>query len=187
MTSQTSGALDRFPWRPLAWGAAALILAAPAIAMQFTTEVSWTALDFGFMGAMLAAGLGGLEIALRSSRDFAYRLGAVVALGAGFLLVWVNAAVGVIADEQQSANLFYGAVLATALLGTLAVWGRAKGMVWTMIATAAVQVAVPLAVLMIWPDARPIVTEPEVPAATAVFVVLWLAAALLFRRSARAA
>ena len=142
--------------------------------------------EYAFYG-LLAAGLVGLEIALRASRDFAYRLGAVVALGSAFLLVWVNAAVGIIADENQSANLMYAAVLAVALLGAVAARGRPTGMFWTMVATAGVQVAIPFVVLMIWPDARPIVVEPEVPAATAVFAAAWLVAGLLFRNSAKRA
>jgi hypothetical protein len=40
-------------WRAIRWSAIAGLLALPAIAMQFTREVNWTAGDFLFAGVVL--------------------------------------------------------------------------------------------------------------------------------------
>jgi hypothetical protein len=48
-----------------------------------------------------------VRVSLAGSRDLAFRLGAGVALLAGFLLVWINLAVGIIGSEDNPANLLY--------------------------------------------------------------------------------
>src|SRR5688572_17475229 len=102
--------MDR--WRIAAWSAAALILLLPAAAMQFTDEVSWNAADFAF-AAVLIAGTGiAFELAAKRSSSTTYRVAVGLALGAAVLLIWVNAAVGVIGSEDNPANLMYGVVLA---------------------------------------------------------------------------
>ena len=49
-----------FRW--VMWGGAALLLALPLVAMQFTSEVNWTASDFVVMGAMLGIAAGTVEL-----------------------------------------------------------------------------------------------------------------------------
>ncbi|MDB5696794.1 MAG: hypothetical protein JWN21_2337, partial [Sphingomonas bacterium] len=39
----------------IVWGGVATLLLIPAIAMQFTAEVNWTASDFVVMGVLLAS------------------------------------------------------------------------------------------------------------------------------------
>ena len=83
-------------WRLALWSAAAGLLLIPAIAMQFTAEVRWTALDFTVMALMLALTCGGIELAarlLRSRRAFAIAVAVVLAL---FLLVWGELAVDIV-------------------------------------------------------------------------------------------
>ena len=81
--------------RVLGWGAAAFIMLAPLVAMQFTTEVNWTAFDFLFMGALLLICGGAEEVMLRVMKNETARvIGTGFILGA-FLLVWAQAAVGV--------------------------------------------------------------------------------------------
>ena len=88
--------------------------------MRFTDEVDWTAFDFVFMAALLG-GVGlGLELAVRKTRNVAYRMAACAALAAAFLLIWINGAVGIIGSEQEDANLLYGGVLGVALIGAAA-------------------------------------------------------------------
>jgi hypothetical protein len=48
--------------RMLGWGAVALVLTAPLVAMQFTEDVHWTASDFGFAGALLIGGGAVIEL-----------------------------------------------------------------------------------------------------------------------------
>lgn len=95
-TSQSTGPADRGinSWRWAYALLALLVLAAPALAMQFTAEVNWGPGDFAIIAAMLA-GLGLLlEGAARIGRTAGIRtllmLGAVLA----FLVLWAELAVG---------------------------------------------------------------------------------------------
>ena len=45
-TTTDNGRRGKNRWRPAIWGAAAFLLVLPAVAMQFTSEVNWTASDF---------------------------------------------------------------------------------------------------------------------------------------------
>lgn len=83
-------------WRILVWGAIAGIIALPAVAMQFTREVNWTATDFVFAGVLL--GVAGLlwELTMRVTRNPVYRAIAGVAILGMVMLVWAEAAVGIL-------------------------------------------------------------------------------------------
>lgn len=78
----------------------ALILLIPLVAMQFTNEVAWTLLDFMVTGGLLV-GTGLMYVIgaskLRTPRNRAI-LGA--ALGAAFLFVWAELAVGILGNWQ---------------------------------------------------------------------------------------
>ena len=49
--------------RLLGWGAVALILLAPAVAMGFTDQVNWTTSDFVLAGVLLIGGGALIELA----------------------------------------------------------------------------------------------------------------------------
>jgi hypothetical protein len=77
------------------WGGAAALLALPALAMRFTTEVDWGPEDFLVFGIMLLVACIACELAVRL---FARRMGrcmAIAAIGIAFLLVWADLAVGI--------------------------------------------------------------------------------------------
>jgi len=82
-------------WRAIGWAGAAALLAVPAIAMALTREVRWTAADFLVFGAMLLAAGGGIELATRTRMGARGRVVAVAAVVAGFVLVWIELAVGI--------------------------------------------------------------------------------------------
>ena len=46
------------------------------------------------MGTLLAVACGIIELTARRSGNVAYKLGVIVAVGGGFLIVWANLAVG---------------------------------------------------------------------------------------------
>lgn len=81
-------------WRRALWTVAALLLATPWVAMRFTDEVRWDALDFLVFGAMLGIAGGLVEVVVRLSRRRLVVLGAVAGVGAAFLLLWAELAVG---------------------------------------------------------------------------------------------
>ncbi|HET9505201.1 MAG TPA: hypothetical protein VFO93_16780 [Hymenobacter sp.] len=164
--------------------ATAGLLLIPLVAMQFTKEVNWTLSDFIVMGVLLfGAGLTYVLVA-RLGSNGSYRLGAGVAVAAGLLLVWGNLAVGFIGNEDNPANLLYGAVLLVAAVGALVARFRAPGMARAMFGAALTQVAVPLVAAAIW--------RPElnlgmlyVVALNTIFAGIWAVAGWLFRRAGR--
>lgn len=130
------------PWRVVGWGAIATLILLPAIAMQFTSEVRWTKGDFVFAIVMLG-GVGlAFEMAVRATGSWAYRGGAAIALGAGLLLLWANAAVGIVGNEGQRINLWFDLIPLLALFGAIGARFRSQGMVVAMTATAIAQIAV---------------------------------------------
>lgn len=171
----------RPPWRLLGWGAAGLILLVPLAAMPLTDEVNWTASDFLLAGGLLlVAGLG-LVFACRQA-SLAYRAASALAVAAGFLLIWLNGAVGIIGDEGNPANLVYGGVLVVALLGAAVARLRAGGLSKAMTATAIAQATTPVGALAL--GAGTAAVAWEVWGLTAGFTALWLAASWLYRRAA---
>jgi hypothetical protein len=156
----------------------AFVLLAPWTAMQFTDEVNWTPSDFLRAGS-LVLGVGiAFELALRRRASRTYRAAAALALAAGFLLFWINGAVGVIGSEDNPANLLYAGVLAVAALGSLAALFRPAGMALAMVATALTHASVAAYAVVAGLD------EPiRVVLLNGVFIALWSASAWLFHRA----
>ncbi|MDO9589100.1 MAG: hypothetical protein Q8R45_09355 [Brevundimonas sp.] len=93
----TNEDLDRL-WqvlRILGWGAVALILLAPAVAMRFTDEVNWTTSDFVFAGVLLIGGAAVIELFAWRVRKPAIRIGLALLVVAFVALIWIEGAVGI--------------------------------------------------------------------------------------------
>ena len=173
--------------RVAGWGGAAIILLLPLAAMQFTSEVDWSFSDFIVMGALLGGSGLLLELATRRSTSLPYRLGSAFAVGASFLLIWVNGAVGFLGDEGNPANLMFLGVILVAAAGALVARARAAGMARAMAIAAAAQVfAGGLGFAAGWasPGAAGVY---EVAMGTGLFTALWLGSAALFLRASREA
>jgi hypothetical protein len=166
-------------WRMAVWGGAAALLLAPAVAMRFTDEMAWDSADFILVGAMLLAACGVWELAMRTTRNWAYAAATVAAAGTAFLLFLVNGAVGFLGNEDNPVNLLFFGVLTVALGGAVIVRFSPEGMARTMAVTAGAQVAVGLIGVMLVPDVRGFLVG------TALFAPLWLLAAWLFGKAAR--
>lgn len=160
------------PWRIAGWSLPVILLALPAIAMRFTNEVDWDVADFIVMGALFGSIGLGIEFLVRQSDSLAYRVGAVAALVTGFLIIWINAAVGMIGSENNPYNLLFGGVLLIALIGAVLSRFQAAGMARAMVVTAVAQAAIGLGGMSM--DVRDGVFS-------AGFAILWLLAAALFR------
>lgn len=167
-------------WRIIGWGLGALILLLPLIAMQFTNEVNWDATDFG-VAAFLIASVGiAFELAIRKTGSTAYRIASGFALIAVFLLIWMNAAVGLIGSENNPANLLYGGVIAVGFVGALLARFQARGMARALFFTALAQLLVMVYALLAELDGM-----IEIIRLNSFFVALFIISALLFQQAAR--
>ena len=165
-------------WSLLIWGTAAFLLLLPAIAMRFgNTGVDWGPEDFIVMGVMFVLACGSYEVVARISGNTAYRAGAGLAIVTAFLTVWVNLAVGMLGDEGNPDNLWFGGVLLIALAGVILAGFRAPGMARAMEAAALGQALMVVYAL--------VAGYGEVAVLVACFVIPWLLAAQLFRKAAR--
>ena len=175
-TGEDSG-WRRNRWRLLGWGIAAIMLMLPLIAMQFTDEVDWDVSDFIIFGVMLGTVGGCFELAAKMSPNTAYLAATGVALATAFILIWINAAVGIIGNGENPANLMYYGVLTVGIIGSVIARGQPNGMVLAMVATAIAQVLVAAVALV----AGLVYTF----VVTVLFVLLWLTSAWLFNKSGK--
>lgn len=167
------------------WSIAAFLLLLPLVAMQFTGEVDWDETDFLFAAALIG-GVGiALELTIRMTRNTAYRAAIGIALAAMFLLIWINAAVGIIGSEDNPLNLLYAGVLAVALAAAVGAGFRPNGMARAMIAAAAAQALVAVIALVAGEHRTPTSSMAEIVVLNGFFTGLWLGSALLFRIAAR--
>jgi hypothetical protein len=169
----------------------AALLCIPLVGMLFTQEVNWTFSDFVFAAVVLfGAGLTFLLVA-RMGDNGTYRLAAGIGVLAGLLLVWANAAVGLVGSEHNKVNLLYAAVLLVALGGAFMARFRARGMANAMFAAALTYLLVTALALFVWPpsadSAEPSVYFTNVLVANCLFAGMWAVAGLLFRRASASA
>lgn len=168
------------PWRIMGWGFAVALIAAPAVAMHFSTEVKWSPLDFLFAGGAVGATGMLIELAMRTSSRWSYRGGAFLAIAGAFLLIWINGAVGIIGDATNPANLLFLAVVAIGCAGAWLARGRPAGMSRAMGVAALAQALTGLAMYIGGIGSG----APPGTAATFLliefFAGLWFASALLF-------
>jgi hypothetical protein len=105
----------------------------------------------------------------------AYRAGVAVAFGTSFLIVWTS----IVRDDGQALGNF--GVIMAAMVGAFAAWFRPAGMARTMLAVAAMQMLVGLAVA----TAPITAAEPDgvlkAWLSSSVFAALWLLSAAFFR------
>lgn len=71
------------------------ILLVPAIAMLFSTEVNWTAIDFVTMGGLLLGVVLACEWILRRFPQRKHRFALLAVVAILFLLTWAEMAVGI--------------------------------------------------------------------------------------------
>ena len=169
--------------RVIGWSTVAIILLLPAIGMQFSEEVDWSAGDFLF-AAILLGGTGLLvELVVRRSQNNAYRAGAVLALITLLLLAWSNAAVGFVGAGANAANILYVALIGMVAAASFAAGFSARGMGKAMIAAAIGQgliAGLAFSQELVQADER-----MAILGINAFFIALWSAAAALFRKAAR--
>ncbi|MES2119421.1 MAG: hypothetical protein V4513_02470 [Pseudomonadota bacterium] len=182
MASKAGNTRNGIPWRIVGWGTAVVLLTLPAV-----LGAPWTIEDYVFASVMFGIVGGLIELAVRTSRNPWYRGGALIAVAASFLLVWINGAVGIIGDEGNPANFMFLAVILIALAGAIVARFRADGMARAMAVVAAAQALVGV----VAGAYRLGASEP--PGLLGVLILIggftgmWGVSALMFRKAAQAA
>jgi hypothetical protein len=115
-----------------------------------------------------------------------YRGGAALALATGFLIGWVNLAVGIAGSEDNPVNLSFFMLVAVAAVGAFAAEFRAAGLARTMFSVAAIQILLGVIVAT-----GPVATQEPHGAVglfglNGLFALLWLVSGTLFAKAARA-
>jgi hypothetical protein len=149
---------------------------------------------FAFWGALLFGTGITYELVARKGGTMAYRIAIGVACVTGFVLLWINAAAGIIGDGPV--NLMYLGVLAVGSIGAFIARFQPRGMALALFATAVAQMLVPVIALVIWKAGwESLLVDPRSPnppfdpgivpvfGLNAVFVLLFAGSALLFRRA----
>lgn len=175
--NSTAGSTN--PWLIARWSAAVIMLIIPLVAMQFGDSVVWGAEDFIVAGVLIFGSLGAYELVTRVGRSTAYRTGLAVGIGAIFLMLWVNGAVGI---TDGDADGLYPIAAALGVVGALVAQFRARGMALAMMATA-VAVALIGIVALVSNMVPEFNSAFEVLGITAFFVLLFSGSALLFREA----
>ncbi len=163
----------------------ATLLAVPLLAMVLnlavpdpgsgTDSVNWGPMDFAIMGVLILGSGLLYEYASTRAGSIVQKAAVGIAVGAGFLLIWVNLAVGMVGDEGNAANLMYLFVLFVAIIGAAISRFEPREASIAMFATAGAQIAVVVIALVGG-------LEPELRA-DAFFIAAWVASGLLFRRA----
>lgn len=165
-------------WRIIGWGGAVGLVLTPLVAMQFTSEIAWDRADFVAAAIMLGIVGALIEFAVRMSSDWYFRLGTLFAVLSGFLVVWINGAVGMIGNEVNPINLYFGAVLVIAIAGVILSRFYVKAMPVAMFAAGLCQSTVGLVAGIFGSDAR--------GGMFTIFLAgFWFLAGLLFSKSGR--
>jgi len=136
--------------RLIVWIIVAVLILSLFVVMQFTDEVQWGEFIAYSIIFLLLGGTFELWQWLKA-RNSPYRIAFILGLAGLFFLSWVNGAVGIIGSEDYTANLLYIAVFATGLIGSLLVRFKPRGMAFTLLAMATVQVLIPFFALSVWP------------------------------------
>jgi len=154
------------------------------VAMRFSGEVDWGAADFAIAAfALYGAGIAYTFLSRRSG-DWAYRFAAGLAVICGLLLFWVNAAVGVIGNEDNPANWVYLGILAVGAVGALITRCQPRGMARTLFGMAFALIGLTVIAVAAGFGPADLAGSLGVVAFATFFAAIFAASGLLFREAA---
>jgi hypothetical protein len=162
--------------------------------IPFVAGWNWPPFAFAFWGALLFGTGLTYELVARKGGTIAYRVAVGIACATGFVLVFINAAAGIIGDGPV--NLMYLGVLAVGFVGAFIGRFQPREMALALFATAVAQMMVPVVALVIWKAGwQDLLIDPNSPhppfhpgiapvfGLNAVFAMLWVVSGLLFRHA----
>lgn len=132
------------------------------------------------------------ELISANAKNSAYKIAAGIGVFGALALLWINAAVGIIGNDDGS-NLLYMLVPLIGLVGAGSVHAKPKGMSHVLFAMAIMQFLVPMTVYCIWKSGiwlSEVTWEHgslRIFALNTFFVLLFSASGLLFRKAAMTA
>ena len=115
----------------------------------------------------------------------AYRIGLALAVASALFLLWGVAAMGIVGAEGDSFDRLYVAVVGIGIGGALLARFRPQGMAVTLGAMALAQGAITVLALVLGKQQSPVSSVGEILMVNALFVALFVAAALMFGYAAR--
>ena len=131
-----------------------------------------------------------------NSGGTAYRVATGIAVAGALILLWMNAAVGIIGDGPV--NLMYLGVLFVGFIGAFIARFQPRGMALALFVTAVAQMLVPIIALVIWKAGwQDLLIDPNSPnppfhpgiapvfGLNGGFAMLWVVSAWVFRIAAR--
>ena len=158
----------------------AVILLLLLLVMLFSENMHWNKIDFTAAGLLLAGTGIMYKLTAAKSGDLVFRVAAAISLSAIVFLVWLNLAVGLIGTEDNPLNLMVWAVVAVAIIGAFTARFQSRGMSHAMFAAALMQIVVGLIGVWLSPPGEAVKTV----LLNAIFVILFVASALMFQRAA---
>jgi hypothetical protein len=160
------------------------VLLIPAAAMLFNLKGwAWSGFDFVIFWLLIAGAVFVYRLVSNKIPNRTYSVATGLAVIAGFVLLWVNAAVGLIGSDDNPANLLYGGVLLIGGIGAALARLEPLGMARALFAMALAQFLVPVVALLLWrSDFSPGVAQ--VFGLNSFFVLMFAASAMLFRHAA---
>jgi len=177
---------------------AAGLLIVPLTASFFVDGWNWGVGGYLFAWVMFASAGLGFTFVASMGNTIAYKVAVGLAAAAAFVLVWINAAAGIIGDGPV--NLMYLGVLAVGFVGAFIARFHPRGMALALFATALAQMLVPAIALVIWKTGwQDLLIDPKSPhppfhpgiasvfGLNALFAMLFVGSAWLFLRAARKA
>jgi hypothetical protein len=178
------------PKRLLVWAAVVLLLLVVPLLLTIRDGAvegvgwNWTLSDFVFAFVLLFGAGVAYELVSKKMSNGTYRLAVAAAVVSGLLLVWVNAAVGLVSSEDNPINLLVFGVILVGIIGALIARFTPRGMCYTLLAMAVAQAVVGAIALSIGAY-KPENTSMHVIGINAFFVALFIFSALLFNRAVR--
>lgn len=159
----------------IALGAASILLI-PLIAMFFTEQVDWDLADFLIAWIMLfGTGLVYKLISIKMTHSAQYKIATAISVVGLLLIAWVNLAVGIIGNEDNTINLVFYVVHVVGILGCFITRFEVRGMAYTAYAMAITMVIIGL---ITW-----IGGWGFTPVITAFFTILFLVSGMLYRKA----
>lgn len=159
------------------------VLTIPLVGNLTVEGWNWTWSDFVVAWVIIAISTGFLRLLMtRKWSNRAYKAGAALAVGAGFVISWINLAVQIIGDENPG-NLLYFLSIAGGFVGVAFSRFEPANLARVAFGMAAMLLVIPAVSVFFWPsDFNP--GYPRVQILSAGFAVVFAGSGLLFRRAA---